>query len=690
MNKSAPSFDIPPGSLTAPDIGSTIRLSTFGEVRLFSGNQEVALASRKTLALLTYLSTLESGTESRERLAGLLWGDSQEDKARASLRQALSRLRELLPHEMQHLIVADRLDVHLNVRLLQSDHSIVSQDLNEAVVHEKLLGGSDISETFLMGYEDIDPGFRNWLQVFRQNYHDRLLRSLESLLHRATGDESRKRVGQAILFLDPTHEPACRATMQSMAALGDAAGALRTYNGLWTVLEDEFDSEPSTATQNLVAEIKLGHQSISVASITTNLPGPTLAEKAHGHALFVGNFRIDDIRPDKGVVVSIFRRELLAALARFRDWRVFDSVQFRADHHEDSFVIDADAYEDGEIVRFVLVLKKSSNGQFVWSERFAVGSDAWFITQQKIIRRLSIALDIHMSSDRLERVATIPNLSLDLFDRWLRGQQSIFKWHPNEEDKAEELFRSIVAEAPTFAPAYAGLAGILNSRHLIFPGVLRNAEAQLESLQFSKKAVELDPLDSRSHLHLAWSWALNGEYQRAIASFLLAFELNEGDPWTIVSASEGLSLCGDIRSSKKLQEIAEVTGFQYSELHWSYKAVVMFVTGNYDACINAASQSTPVLNCVGAWHSSALFLTGRTEEATEQFTKFKSHVRENWFGNVPPTDGEIIRWLLQCFPIAREDVRSRLISGVTGIQPELDLKTLLLSLPPTQRHPLMV
>ena len=48
--------------------------------------------SAKALALLTYLA-LESGLHSREELAGLLWGESSDEEARASLRQVLKHLR---------------------------------------------------------------------------------------------------------------------------------------------------------------------------------------------------------------------------------------------------------------------------------------------------------------------------------------------------------------------------------------------------------------------------------------------------------------------------------------------------------------------------------------------------------------------------------------------------------------------
>src|SRR4051794_7679308 len=52
--------------------------------------------SLKAQALLCYLAVSER-VHSRTALSGLLWGDTPEEQARASLRQALSNLTELFP-----------------------------------------------------------------------------------------------------------------------------------------------------------------------------------------------------------------------------------------------------------------------------------------------------------------------------------------------------------------------------------------------------------------------------------------------------------------------------------------------------------------------------------------------------------------------------------------------------------------
>src|SRR5207245_2142683 len=71
-----------------------LAISLLGEpsVALPHGSTARGVGAAKGLALLAYL-TLEPGSHSREELAALLWGDSPDEAARASLRQALKRLR---------------------------------------------------------------------------------------------------------------------------------------------------------------------------------------------------------------------------------------------------------------------------------------------------------------------------------------------------------------------------------------------------------------------------------------------------------------------------------------------------------------------------------------------------------------------------------------------------------------------
>ena len=75
----------------------TLALRLCGDVALTSDDRAVAGAplGAKTLGVLAFLA-LEPGAHRRERVTALFWGDSPEEKARASLRQALTHLRDAL------------------------------------------------------------------------------------------------------------------------------------------------------------------------------------------------------------------------------------------------------------------------------------------------------------------------------------------------------------------------------------------------------------------------------------------------------------------------------------------------------------------------------------------------------------------------------------------------------------------
>ena len=72
-----------------------LRLFGFPSLTLLPDDVAAPLSGAKDLALLAFL-TLEPGRHAREEVAALLWGESSDEQARASLRQALMRLNRVL------------------------------------------------------------------------------------------------------------------------------------------------------------------------------------------------------------------------------------------------------------------------------------------------------------------------------------------------------------------------------------------------------------------------------------------------------------------------------------------------------------------------------------------------------------------------------------------------------------------
>ena len=85
---------------SAPHTTPLLRLTLLGGVHCALADEPLTtLASAKARALLVFLAVTQQ-THSRDALAGLLWPDMADIKAKANLRQALTKLRQLLPDQL--------------------------------------------------------------------------------------------------------------------------------------------------------------------------------------------------------------------------------------------------------------------------------------------------------------------------------------------------------------------------------------------------------------------------------------------------------------------------------------------------------------------------------------------------------------------------------------------------------------
>jgi tetratricopeptide (TPR) repeat protein len=208
--------------------------------------------------------------------------------------------------------------------------------------------------------------------------------------------------------------------------------------------------------------------------------------------------------------------------------------------------------------------------------------------------------------------------------------------------------------------------------------VLRSRAREQRALELARKAVELDPADIHAHRCLAWAHAMIGQYGQAELHIQVAVELNPNDSWTAISAALLLAFCGDFQRASELGQVALDMTLSPSRTHWAYQADIQFLSGNYEASVQAADRAQDVLWGVAAWRTAALAHLGRTAEAAAEGQRFLSRVRANWFGAPPATDGAIVRWLLHLYPIRARADWQRLRDGlqVAGLPADVDFDSL--------------
>ena len=225
----------------APESAPRLSVSLVGRLGVRFNGRPIELRTRKAGAVLSYLALSEMKQESRERLVGLLWSRSDEEKARASLRQVVRELRSMLEEAGYDGFVAERLMIGIDVGRIEVDIESVIQLAEGGRVHPLLLDTPQLDGRLLEGMDDLDSSFRVWVLAKRQTIHERLMRNLEEGLTSASVPaDAKKRIAAAIVNLDPTHEYACRYLMRAHAEDGDTAGALRIYKALWDLLDRDY------------------------------------------------------------------------------------------------------------------------------------------------------------------------------------------------------------------------------------------------------------------------------------------------------------------------------------------------------------------------------------------------------------------------------------------------------------------
>jgi hypothetical protein len=101
-----------------------------------------------------------------------------------------------------------------------------------------------------------------------------------------------------------------------------------------------------------------------------------------------------------------------------------------------------------------------------------------------------------------------------------------------------------------------------------------------------------------------------------------------------------------------------------SRMHWAFQMDIQFLSGDYEAAVEAADRAQEALWTVPAWRAAALAYLGRAEEAAEDASRFLEQVRANWFGSEPATDEAIMRWMLHLYPMSRREDWERLRDGL--------------------------
>lgn len=641
----------------------TLYVSLLGGFLIEAPNGSAALPSRKAQAILAYLLLQPTRSASRESIAGLLWSGGTEDLARASLRQALRRLNQYFEATGVFGIEVTRNEVRLNIEAFETDLWTVLECDADAPINPILLQRSDISSSLLLGFEDLDEAFHSWVLSQRQIMHDRLVADLEDRLGQRPGragpdaTQVARNAALALSNLDPTHEGACRELMLQHVRAGDIGSALKRYNRLWSLLESDFDMEPSDETKRLVALIKSGAETNGetpdTSGATTDKSSPFGTPR-----LIINTFSDTGVPDAQKFMARAFRHQFMSSLLKFREWQVLDGERSQ-DHQRaviptvPTYAVSGEAFQKEAVLHVALSVRDMATDAILWSEENQASLETWPKTLKQLVQKLAVALNIHSATARAISRSDESTESSPVYDRWMQGRRLMHLWTPTSWSEAGEIFTSALQDQPDFAPAHSSLSFYSSLKRFVCPGYEQESELSTLALDHAKRSVDLGPRDAKSYQASGWAYITVGEYERAILCFGIAETLNENDIGVAVSSALGLAYCGETEEAIRRLEKFKDASLSYQSLHWSVEAACRFVCRDYSGTIWAAAKANEAAFYPQAWAAMAFAQLGNPGAAERETDIFITAARENWFGDIVPQPEDITRWFLSVHPFRR-------------------------------------
>jgi len=233
----------------APD--GAVALTLLQGFRLESDGSpvELPLGSQRLVAFLA----VHRRPLQRLYVAGSLWLDCGEERANASLRTALWRLRRLgfalVDATRNQLCLAPTVEVDLHVSELRAKQ-VLRHEASSPQERDTLLFDGDLLSDW---YDD-------WVMLERERHRQLRLLALESLCESLAAEGSYAlavEAGLACVAAEPLRESAHRVLIDAHRGQGNLGEALRQYRLYRRLVGDQLGLEPSPAMERLVESLPL-------------------------------------------------------------------------------------------------------------------------------------------------------------------------------------------------------------------------------------------------------------------------------------------------------------------------------------------------------------------------------------------------------------------------------------------------
>lgn len=521
----------------------------------------VPLKSRKAEAILLCLALSDERGFEREYLSRLLWPDLPSSKAKASLRQALARLRRVFG------------DVLLSPKpgwISLSKRTVVC-DLWRLKQNSRLVDGGDgikvwPTEPFLLNFPEPTNEFSEWIEMAKRECREQLkMAAIRNLSDPEYPANSKDGVAQTLLLLDHLDEECVSAVLVYLRVAGSDRRFLAVRNSYTSKLNAELGLTPSDEFLKRFAGTKT--RGVPPHSFDGKLT-PDRTPQCKGAEfdkpiLTVSNFDVVGTNDDLSYLGLGFTEEIIMLLSN-QNWfevnkgdaKLFYSPpkvgSRRPEHLTNAYSVSGTIATSTRNLRISVKLVGELEEKVKWSRSYQCSIDDFFDLQQDIVASISEVL----TSKVLSAEATTANqldseFSKDIWVRTMKARYLFWKMGKKNNAEARALLDDVIDRSdPPSVPAFvlSTFIRLMDVWSLWSSAPKKDVET---AVMLSERSVRVYPDDPWTYFSLATALGLVDRLDQAIETYARALTFNPNFAPAIGAKGKYQVFSGDIDQAKK-------------------------------------------------------------------------------------------------------------------------------------------
>jgi adenylate cyclase len=283
------------------------------------------------------------------------------------------------------------------------------------------------------------------------------------------------------------------------------------------------------------------------------------------------------------------------------------------------YVVEGSVRRVGNRARITAQLIDAETGKHIWGERYDRELDDIFAVQDEVTRAIVATIAAQLGKTVSENAARKTTNSIKSYEYLLQANRHYYRFNPDDNIVAAQLYQKAIERDPQFSRAYAGLANTYTTDY--FLGWLRTKNALQNGLENAQKALELDSNDALARIILAWALIGNSQWEDAEIELDRVLASKPGDADILAESGNGLKAVGRLEVGIALLEEAICLNPLFPDTYQRWLGQAYYRAGRYQEAINTLRAVR-----MDGWGygvlAASLVRVGELEHARDALNKF--------------------------------------------------------------------